>query len=127
MACWLSRPFLFWSNEVLKKGITNFRIKVVLKNGQVIYSSTEAVFYAASGEYVLFPVPVVRNNDITVISSLPDGEIISLLDVTGRLVLQKRIIAAKDFIKTNTLQAGLYFYQVTKKGTRLASGKLIIL
>ena len=101
--------------------------KVVLKNGEVIYSNTEAVFYAAPGEYVLFPVPVIRNNDITVISSLPDGEVISLLDVTGRLVLQKRIISAKDFIKTTTLQAGFYFYQVTKNGTRLAVGKLIVL
>jgi Subtilase family/Secretion system C-terminal sorting domain len=111
----------------LKKGITNFRVRLILKNGQVIYSNREAVFYSAPGEYVLFPVPVKRNNDITVISSLPDGEIISLLDITGRLVLKKRIIAAKDFIKTTTLQSGIYFYRVTKKGTTLASGKLIVL
>jgi Secretion system C-terminal sorting domain len=113
--------------DPLKKGITNFRVKIILKNGQVVYSNPEAVFYAAPGEYVLFPVPVLRNNPVTVISALPDGETVSLIDATGRIVLQKVLTASQDYIQTSGLQPGIYFYRVTKNATRLASGKLIVL
>jgi len=111
----------------LKKGIVNFRVKVILKNGQVIYSNPEAVFYAAPGEYVLLPVPVKKNSLITVISTSPEGELLIITDVTGRQVLQKKLIAVQDYINTSLLPAGIYFYQVIKTGKRISAGKLVVL
>ena len=111
----------------LKNGITNFRVKIILTNGQIIYSNTDAVFYAAPGQYVLLPVPANRNNGITLITASPEGEIISLMDIMGRLVLQKQIRYSRENINTAALQAGQYFYRITKNGITVSSGKLIIL
>ena len=111
----------------LVPGITFFRAKITLRNGQVIYSDDEAIFYAAPGKYVLLPVPIKRYSDITLITSLPDGEIFTLVDVLGRKVLQQVIQANQQRVKTSTFQAGAYFYFITKNGARLASGKLVIL
>ena len=111
----------------LKNGITNFRVKIILTNGQVIYSNTEAVFYAAPGQYVLLPVPANRNNSISLISGSPNGEIISLIDVMGRVVLQKSIVYPREFINTAALQPGQYFYRIIKNGVKVSQGKLIIL
>ncbi|MEO6537413.1 MAG: S8 family serine peptidase, partial [Ferruginibacter sp.] len=111
----------------LKTGITVFRVKIILTTGQAVYSNTEAVFYATPGQYVLFPIPAKRNNGFSILSGSPTGEIISLIDVMGRVVLQKPIIYPREFINTAALQAGQYFYRIIKNGVKVASGKLIIL
>ncbi len=111
----------------LKNGITNFRVKIILTNGQIIYSNTEAFFYATPGQYVLLPVPANRSSGITLITTSPDGEIISLMDAMGRLVLKKQLLYPRETINTAALQAGQYFYRITKNGSKKVSGKLIIL
>ena len=111
----------------LQSGINYFRAKITLVNGLVIYTKPEAVYYAASGKYVLLPVPVRRNNNITLLTSIPDGESIILIDVLGRIVLTQNIQSTLEFIKTASLQSGQYFYRINKKGIVVASGKLIIL
>jgi hypothetical protein len=111
----------------LTNGITYFRAKITLTNGQIIYSISEAVFYVEPGKYLLLPVPVNRNTDITIYTTTPDGEIISLIDVMGRIVLKKEIQFTHELIKTSILQAGQYFYKITKNGLKVASGKLIVL
>ena len=111
----------------LSKGITYFRAKITLTNGQVIYSPLQAVFYVEPGKYLLLPVPVKRNNDISLYTTTPDGEIISVFDVMGRIVLQKEIQFTHEIITTSLLQPGEYFYRISKKGLKVYSGKLIIL
>ncbi len=118
--------YLF-SYSPLPTGITYFRAKITLTNGQIIYSSPEAVFYVEPGKYLLLPVPVKRNTDINVYTPMPDGEIISLIDVMGRIVLKKEIQFTHEHISTSALQAGQYFYMITKKGQKISSGKLIVL
>ncbi|MEO6731604.1 MAG: S8 family serine peptidase [Ferruginibacter sp.] len=111
----------------LKPGISYFRVKITLASGQVIYSNPEAVFYTAPGKYVLMPVPASRGNDITIIADLPEGEVISVIDVMGRIVLQQPIQSTRILLKTAHLPAGQYFYRIHKKGIQVASGKFIIL
>lgn len=111
----------------LKNGINYFRVKIVLANGQIIYSNNEAVYYATAGQYVLFPVPVKRNNDINIITASPEGETISIIDAAGRIILQQKINTVKEIISTSLLQPGLYFYRITKNGLKVSAGKLIVL
>lgn len=111
----------------LKTGISYFRAKVSLKNGTVIYSQIEAVTYVEPGKYLLLPVPVKKNEAVNLYTTIPDNEIITLTDAVGRIVLKKEIQFTHEYIQTSALQAGLYFYQVTKKGVRVSSGKLIVL
>ncbi len=84
-------------------------------------------FYVEPGKYLLSPVPAKRNIDISLYSTIPDEEIISVFDAMGRIVLQKEILSAHEIIKTALLQKGVYFYRVSKKGVKVFSGKLIIL
>ncbi len=111
----------------LKQGISYFRIKIILNGGQVIYTNPEAVFYTTPGNYVLFPMPVKAGNELSLLASLPDGEEISLLDEMGRLVLTQVIQSSRQVIKTSHLPAGIYFYRITKNGSKLAAGKVLIL
>ncbi|MEP6926651.1 MAG: S8 family peptidase, partial [Ginsengibacter sp.] len=115
-----------YNYKPLSKGITYFRAKIILINGQIIYSQAEAVFYVEPGKYLLLPVPV-RNSDISLYTTIPDGEIISICDVMGRIVLQKEILFTHEIIKTSLLHSGEYFYRISKKGLKVYSGKLIIL
>lgn len=111
----------------LKNGISFFRAKVVLKNGNVIYSQIEPVTYVEPGKYLLVPVPAKKNEAINLYTTLPDGEIITLMDATGKIVLQKEIQFTHEYIPTTAMQAGFYFYQITKKGVKVSSGKLLVL
>jgi hypothetical protein len=111
----------------LKTGISFFRAKVILKNGTVVYSQIEPVTYVALGKYLLLPIPVQKNAAINLYTSIPDNEIITVMDATGRIVLKKEIQFTHEYIQTTGLQAGLYFYQITKKGVKVSSGKLVVL
>lgn len=115
------------SYRPLKPGITYFRAKLILKNGQVIYTNPEAVFYTTPGKYVLLPMPVARGNDITILADLPDGEMISVIDELGRILLTQTIQSSRQLVKTSRLPRGYYFYRITKNGSVLQTGKLLIL
>lgn len=111
----------------LKTGITFFRAKVLLNNGVILYSSIESVTYVEPGKYLLLPVPVRKNSAINLYTTIPDGEMITIADATGRVVLKKEIQFTHEYIQTFGFQAGLYFYRITKKGNKVSSGKLIVL
>lgn len=111
----------------LTKGITYYRAKILLKNGTIIYSEKEAVFYVPTGSYIVFPIPVKKNDDLQVLSALPNGELFIIRDIFGRIILQKQIQSVRQNISTRTITAGVYFYQILKENTILKTGKLIIL
>ena len=100
---------------------------MILSNGTVIYSQIEPVTYVEPGKYLLLPVPVQKNEAISLYTSIPDDEIITVVDATGRIVLKKEIQFTHEYIQTTGLQAGLYFYQITRKGAKVSSGKLVVL
>jgi hypothetical protein len=123
----IDHPDFIYHYDSLTSGITYFRAKVILSDGQIIYSQPQSVFYVEPGKYLLLPVPAKRNTDISLYTAIPDEEIISVFDVMGRIVLQKEILSAHEIIKTARLQKGEYFYRISKKGVKVYSGKLIIL
>jgi hypothetical protein len=116
-----------YNYQPLQSGISLFRAKIILQSGEIIYSGIASVFYVQQGKYIVFPVPVKRNNDIEIITSIPGNELIQFFDVMGRMVFQKEIHSAHEYLKTSGLSPGQYFYRITKDGVKLSSGKLIIL
>ncbi len=111
----------------LTPGITYFRAKITLKNGQVIYSKPEAAFYTAPGNYLLLPNPATRGSSITLLTSITNGATILLKDITGSTVLQQRIISSPQQISTATLQTGQYFYFIYKNNLKVGAGKILVL
>ena len=111
----------------LKTGISFFRAKINLKNGAIIYSSIESVTFVEPGKYLLLPVPVNKNLPINLYTAIPDGEIITLIDAMGRIIVKKEIQFTHELIETRKIKRGQYFYFITKKGVKVHSGKLIVL
>jgi hypothetical protein len=111
----------------LVQGINVFRAKIVLANGAVIYSNQENVAYADPGKYLVYPVPAFRNSGITIFTPAPAGEIFTIIDASGRVLLRKELRAPYENIKTNSLQRGIYFFRINKTGIKSTSGKLILL
>lgn len=116
-----------YNYQPLTSGITHFRTKIILQDGEIIYSNVASVFYVEPGKYIVLPIPVKKGNDIEVLTIIPNEEIIQFYDVMGRVVLQKEIQSAHEYIPTSSLQAGQYFYRITKNGMKLSSGKILIL
>lgn len=112
--------------QPLPEGISTFRAVIKLKTGEFIYSTPQSVFYVAPGKYLQLPNPVKRGENISIYTPLPDGEIFSLFEVTGKRVYVKEIQSAREDINTSKLSTGFYFYRITKGGKNLASGKIVI-
>jgi len=110
----------------LKTGTSFFRAKLTLKSGLVIYSSVENLTYVEEG-YLVTPIPVTRNSPVNIFTMTPDGEVITIIDVMGRITLQKEIQFTHEFIQTSRMQRGQYFYKITKKGKTASTGKLLVL
>ena len=111
----------------LANGITYYRAKVLLNNGKIIYSDKVAVFFVPTDSYLIFPIPVTKNEDLQVLTSIPNGEILIIRDMLGRIILQKEIQSARQYINIRALIAGIYFYQILKSNTILKTGRLVIL
>ncbi len=110
----------------LAEGITFYRAKILLTNGTIIYSDKVAVFYVKEGSYIVFPIPVKRNENLQVLNRIPNGEMFIIRDIVGRFILQKEIQSAKQSINTSALIPGIYFYQIVKSNAVLKTGKLVV-
>lgn len=122
-----SQTTFIYNHQPLAPGISLFRAKIILKTGNIIYSDIASVFYVEAGKYILLPIPLQRNTDLEILSTMPDGSIIQLYDIWGRRVLVKEIHSAHEYLNTSSLQPGQYFYRITKNLIKVASGKLLIL
>lgn len=116
-----------YTYQPLSKGVTFFRAKIVLEDGKIIYSDKLSVYYSEPGKYLVFPVPVKRNQNIEIYTPLPAEEIITLFDVSGRIVLKKQIQSVHEYIPTTNLLPGIYIYKITKKEGIVNVGKIAVL
>ncbi len=111
----------------LSKGITFFRAKIVLSDGKIIYSDKIQVYYNQPGKYLVFPVPVKRNQKIEIFTPIPGEEVLILADVSGKIVLKKQIQFVHEYIPTTNLSPGIYIYRITKKEGDVSMGKIVVL
>lgn len=116
-----------YSYEHLAKGVTFFRAKIVLNNGKIFYSDKISVYYNKPGKYLIFPVPVTRNQNIEIYTPIPAEEVLILTDMSGRIVLKKEIQFVHEFIPTTNLLPGVYFYKIIKKDGDMSIGKIVVL
>ncbi len=116
-----------FTDRTLGEGITYYRAKVLLSNGRIIYSDKVAVFFISAGSYLVFPTPVKKNENLQVLTSIPNGELFIVRDILGRVVLQKEIQSARQYISIQTIPAGMYYYQILKSNNVVKVGRLVIL
>jgi hypothetical protein len=116
-----------YSYQPLLKGVSFFRAKIVLSDGKIIYSDKIAVYYNEPGKYLVFPIPVKRNQSIEIFTPIPEEEVFTLADVSGRIVLKKQIQYVHEYIPATNLSPGMYFYRISKNDGTVSIGKVVVL
>ena len=111
----------------LLNGFNLFRAKIILSNGQIIYSDIVSVAYVQDDGFKLLPVPVKRSQPLQLISASPSREVFQILDATGRLLYEKLIILTVESISTSRLTKGNYYYRIIKDGKETGRGRFMIL
>lgn len=112
--------------QPLPKGVTFFRVKIVLRSGKIIYSDKTAVYYNEPGKYLVFPNPAKRNQIIEIYTPLPAEEAFTLLDASGKIVLKKPIQSVHEYIPATNLSPGIYIYKIIKKEGNVSVGKVVV-
>jgi hypothetical protein len=102
-----------------QEGIDRYRLRIVEQSGQFYYSSIATVSIVFEEPIVVFPNPA--GNEINIRGRLLPDAMIRLIDLSGKIVYQKKITAGSSMIKidTHTLPAGIYLLRVNQQTQKL--------
>ncbi|MEA5459199.1 S8 family serine peptidase [Arcicella sp. LKC2W] len=109
----------------LLQGENTYRLKVVFQNGSEGFSNNETVFFFADNQYILYPNPIRKYDDLKFKLKNPTNEIWQLYDGRGALILQKELRNI-DEIEPINLPSGMYYYVILSDKKIMASGKLAV-
>lgn len=76
--------------------------------------------------YLVYPNPVLQNNNVTIASSGNVNDIFQLFTTGGKEVIRQRLAGTYTSVSTAGLPAGAYIYNIVNKDLRQQAGKLII-
>jgi hypothetical protein len=83
-----------------------------LDDGSVIYSSRETVYYLNGKNYLIYPNPVHRGQDLNVLSELPEDQNLFIYDNMGRLVMRQTLTDKIQRISSISLAPGMYHMRI---------------
>jgi hypothetical protein len=95
-------------NSFKQASIIYYRLKIVDVNGSFAYSKIEKVTIKTSKEITILSNPV---NDLLNISSATIKGQIRILDFSGKLLLQQKVVTTLSTINISTFKTGLYILQ----------------
>lgn len=107
-----------FTDASLHTGANVYRIKLLLRNGTIIYSQPETVYYF-SGDRFVYPNPVLRGQPFYIISRDADNATAVLYNSTGARVDTYILDEGVETVQTNNLTAGIYFLKVNNKAYKL--------
>ncbi|HTL07498.1 MAG TPA: S8 family peptidase, partial [Chitinophagaceae bacterium] len=110
----------------LQQGENVYRARILLNNGQSIYSVAESVFYLAGQSYLVYPTPVQRPLPVTITAEQLANQQVNLYNATGQLVYHTIMRNLSVQLPTARFLPGLYFYSIFNAGKREAAGTIII-
>jgi hypothetical protein len=110
---------------LLLQGENTYRLKVVFQNGAEGFSSSETVFFFGENQYILYPNPIRKYDDLKFKVKNPTNEIWQLYDGRGALILQKELRNTEEVEPIN-LPSGMYFYVILSEKKIMVSGKLVV-
>ncbi|MEP6595665.1 MAG: T9SS type A sorting domain-containing protein, partial [Ginsengibacter sp.] len=119
---------LFTYTDILPaNGVNIYRVKIILNNGQIIYSEPEKVYYLNKGNYVIYPNPASQGEWINILSKvINDDAFMQVYNASGMLVFKKVLDDVIISIPPGRLSKGFYFILITNKGIREALLKLVV-
>ena len=113
-----------YQNE-LEQGENTYRMKVIFQNNSEGFSNSETVFVLGENEYIIYPNPIRKYDDLKFKIKNPTDEIWQLYNGFGALVLEKKLKNVEEIENVN-LSSGMYFYRILSGKKVVISGKLIV-
>ncbi len=99
-----------YTDALPSAGKNRYRLKITDNDGSFVYSNIETVNLKNNTSWQVTPVPAYNN--ITVRTNGGFNKI-SIVDVTGKVVLTKTITSNTENINITSLPKGLYFVQIS--------------
>ncbi len=109
------------------QGFNQYRAKLILDNGGIIYSELADAYFLSSLAYLVFPNPASIEEGFNVFSKDFSTEIMDfeLFSSDGKLLLQKTLATDREFISTTGLAPGVYLYRISTS-SRIEINKIIL-
>lgn len=115
-----------WHDSSLTKGMNTYRVKILLSNGKIIYSSPETIYSFKNSTFLVFPNPLQRRQLLTIASDDPEDLECIIFNAQGIPILNKKLVEQIEKISMQTFSAGIYFYIIRRKGKIEHTGKIVL-
>jgi hypothetical protein len=117
--------YRFTDNRLIR-GSNIYRAVIELSDGRKIYSDVAILYFNGTQPAVVYPNPAPREGTVTVLVEQDDNLRFELINNLGRVVMAKQLNDYPQQISLHRLPKGVYYYRVTKAGSQIQSGKLVI-
>jgi hypothetical protein len=100
--------FKYQYQNDLEQGENTYRMRVIFQNNSESFSNSETVFAFGENEYIIYPNPIRKYDDLKFKIKNPTNEIWQLYNGLGALILQKELKNIEETHNIN-LPSGIYF------------------
>ena len=114
------------TDPVLQQGVNQYRFIVTLKNGRVLYSDLQTVYYFPTAPVIIYPNPARQSSPVNIIVTYPGIFSVKIYDASGRYMFAQQLTDTNNTIKQFILPKGIYFVEIFSDSARLKTQKLIV-
>ncbi len=115
---------LSFTDTELIAGTMMYQAEIVFRNGKKILSDIREVMIEEKGKLILYPNPVTSESDLTILSD-GSGMKFQIIDLLGKVVVEKNLDALADALDLINLKPGLYLYRLTSNGELKDAGRVV--
>jgi hypothetical protein len=112
-------PIYQYNDPAPQPGYNYYRIKLIKKTNAVVYSSVQKIFASSKNAPIsIYPNPAHKKVFITGINSSSE---LRLLDLSGKLIWQKRIFSNQNIVEVDlaSVPAGIYILKIDQVAKKL--------
>lgn len=117
---------LSFTDSQLTQGLNLYRLQVKLKDGNIVFSNTDLVYYFPEHPVLVYPNPAKQNEGVNIIARDPGVYSIHIYDVHGRLLHRQRLDNITQKLHPLVLAKGLYFIKIVAQDGKTFEQKFIV-
>lgn len=99
-------------DQTLRQGQNIYQAQVRLKDGTVIKSNAEIVYYLNNRAHIVYPNPVMQGSGLFILSEEVNNQELLIMDQTGRVVVRSKIRDKNQVLNTGRLAKGVYMLRI---------------
>lgn len=115
-----------WIDSSLSQGINRYRVVLKTSSGTEISGDWEEVFYFASMPFIVYPNPLPPGSSLRISTQNADDVEIHFYDITGRLLLRRRINQTTEHFSSTLFPKGLIIYRIYRKSFSQQTGRFFV-